>query len=1108
MKQKLAFFAVLLLVCLTGHRAWAQTITGALTGTVTDASGAVVANVKVTATNQGTNLDYNTQSNAAGVYNLLFLPVGSYTVRAEAPGFKKTVLGPFTLEVNQTARVDINMQVGEVTQSIEIAGVAPILQTESTQTGDVITGSTTTALPLNGRNFVSLTLLVPGSITPNPGSFTSPSRAFSGGRPYVNGNREQGNNFLLDGIDANETIDNLVGYNPNVDAIGEFKIITGNAPAEFGNSMGATVNATLKSGTNDFHGNVFEFLRNDKMDANAFFSNRIGAKKRFLRQNIFGGTLGGPIQKNRNFFFMDYQGTRNHNFGPASATLAPAAWRTGDLSAFLPTRIKDPALALPCNNTDTSGCFPGNMIPASRIVNPVARALFSNPALYPLPNNPGTGPLGVNGNFLGTSANFIQNDQADAKIDSRLTDKDNLSGRFTIARYTSGGSQVAFPLLMPGGTEAPTTSAVINWTRVFSPAVVNEARIGYNRVVINNLTLDTTGQLGPDGNQKLFGIPGGQPVAGISTINLGGEVGGIGNSSSNSDTTDNTFQYGDNLTYQHGRHTLKGGLQWLRYRQNRFYAGNNGVLGFFTYTTQYTGVGFADFLLNQLQSKGRGSLAGKWGHRQNRIGVFFQDDIKAKANLTLNLGLRWEETTPVYEVLDRESNFDLVTGRQLFAGKDGNSRALYHPYHKGFEPRLGIAWTPSRFNNKFVVRAGYGITSFMEGTGANLRLPLNPPFFFESNIIYDATSPGDIRTGFADVRPLNQIAGQVRAWNPDLRPALIQQWNFSLEYQLASSFSINTGYVGQRGTHLVDPREYNQPRPGTGPVASWLPLQQRRPLFGPLPAVTTISGTDSSSTSDYQSLQVSGRKRLSHGLEFLAAYTFSKTLTDNLGYYGSGGVAGEGAYWQNAYDRHGDRGRAFFDARHNFSFAGFYEVPWGKNRTFGRNMGRAFDLLLGGWTVNYIVSMHSGFPVTMTTSNDTSGGQLQRGSLRPDRLKNLTYQGQTIDNWFGTGNTFCLTAGQNDGSCAYAQPAPGRFGNSAKNTEQAPDFKNLDLGIGKKFPLSESKYFDLRAEFFNFLNHPSFGPPNRNIASPSTFGIIGSTINSPRNVELALKFYF
>lgn len=1091
------FICAFLTICLCVFIApgFSQTITGTLNGTVTDPSGGVLPNVKVVATNVDTNIEYTATTNAAGVYNLLFLPVGRYNVSATASGFKKAVLGPYVLEVNQTARVDVRMEVGEVNQSIEVSSIAPILQTESTQTGGTITATQATALPLNGRNFLSLTLLVPGSLTPNPGSFTTPSRSFGGGRPYVNGNREQSNNFLLDGVDINEPIDDLVSYNPNVDALEQVQVLTGNAPAEFGNGNGAVVNMTLKSGTNEFHGDIFEFLRNQVLDANSFFNNRSGAKKRALRQNIFGGAFGGPIKKDKLFFFVDYQGTRRPTSGTALASLVPANMRTGDLSKYTST-IKDP----------TNGqAFGGNIIPLARIVNPAARALFADTKLYPLPNVQGTGPLGIANNYQASSADFLSNDQADAKIDYRMSPKDNLSGRMTIARYRSGTTATTIPALLGSTTDAPTTGGVINWVRAISASIINEARVGYNRTVIINATTDPGGIFGTTGNQKL-GIPGGQPIAGASSLAFNTDgFSNVGGGASDSATVDNVFQYGDNFTYQYGRHTFKSGFQFLRYQQNRFYAGNNGLLGNFTYTGTYTGSSLADFLLDDLNSKGRGSQTGKWGHRQWRDAIFFQDDWKLRPNLTINIGLRWEYTQPVYEVKDREANIDLNTGKELFAGKDGNSRALYKPYYKQFEPRVGFAWTPGMLGNKFVVRAGYGITSFMEGTGANLRLTLNPPFFFESAVQYSTTQPGSITSGFTDVLPQNTISGQVRAWNPDLRPAFIQQWNLSNEYQFSNTFSLTVGYVGQKGTHLVDPREYNQPLPGVGPVSTWAPLQTRRPLYAFQPLITNISGTDSSSTMWYNGLQVSGRKRLSGGLEFIASYTLSRTLTDNLGYYGSSGVNAEGAYWQNAYDRIGDRGPGFFNALHNFSLGGTYDLPFGKTRTMGKAWNRATDFVLGGWTINYVASLHSGFPVTIQTTDLTN--MAVRGATRPNRYGALTYSNQSIDNWFGTGNTFC-GPGINDGKCAYGQMAPGTFGNSAKGTEHAPDFKNLDLGIGKKFNLTERRYFDFRAEFFNALNHTSFSPPARNIAAPASFGTITSTVSSPRNIEFALKFYF
>ena len=425
-----------------------QTVTATITGTVTDSTGASVANVKVTATNIGTAVASTTQTNASGVYNLLFLPVGNYDISAESPGFKKAAMGPFKLDVNQIARVDIKLEVGELTQSVEITAVAPILQTESTATGDTITSTKLTSVPLNGRNFAALTLLIPGAISTAPQNMNTSSRfQGSGSRPQVNGNREQTNNFLLDGVDVNDSIDNRIGYQPNVDALEEVKVITGNGGGEFGNVGGASVVMSIKSGGNNYHGNVFEFLRNQVLDANGFFNNRSGAKRNPLRRNIFGGTFGGPIIKNKAFFFMDYEGTEQRTSGPAFASVAPASWRGGDLSQFLAQGqvVRDPTTGQP---------FSGNIIPRSRITNPVANYLYSNADLYPLPNNQGFGSLGITNNYAASQANKVSNHQADVKVDWRATDQDNITGRWSIGRYESLGSQQALPVQMTSGTAA------------------------------------------------------------------------------------------------------------------------------------------------------------------------------------------------------------------------------------------------------------------------------------------------------------------------------------------------------------------------------------------------------------------------------------------------------------------------------------------------------------------------------------------------------------------------------------------------------------------------------------------------------------------------------
>jgi hypothetical protein len=1114
--MKFTMAAVAALVCLSSASLVAQTTTASVTGTVTDSSGAIAPSVRVTATNVGTNLTYNTNTNDSGVYNLLFLPVGQYTVSTDKQGFKKTVLGPFTLEVNQIARVDIALQVGDMTQSVEITGVSPILQTESTATGDTITASRLGSIPMNGRNFASLTMLIPGAISTSPNAMNTSGRVQgSGSRPQVNGNREQTNSFLLDGVDNNDSIDNRIGYQPNVDALEEVKVITGNGSSEFGNVGGAIVNTTLKGGTNEFHGNAFEFLRNNKLDSNGFFANRNNTTKRAFHRNIFGGTLGGPIQKNKMFFFVDYEGTQQRDSGPATASVAPAAWRTGNLGDFLTKAnqvVKDPTTGL---------AYPGNVIPVSRLTNPVAKYLFGNPDLYPLPNNTGTGALGITSNYISSSANTLKNNQADVKGDIRPNDKDSIMLRWSISRYESFGSQAALPVFMTSATIAPTMSAVATWTRTISPSLVNEVRLGYTRVGIDEgYPFDWSGKLGADGNSK-FGIGGGQPYAGLSAVTLGNGLSGIGTGASVGSTVDNKLQYADNLTWQKGKHLVKMGAQFIRFRQNRYYAGNNGALGSFGFDgTMGSGLAYGDFLQNLLSTKGRGAVVGKWGQRHWRDAFFIQDDYKLMRNLTVNLGMRWEYVQPLYEVADRQANINTFTGEVLLAGKNGNSRALYNPYYKQFEPRIGFAYNPI---SKLVFRMGYAMSSFMEGTGANLRLPLNPPFFVETNVNYDVRTPGNIAIGFADAPNSGVLTGprtginntpfyQGRAWDMNLRPQFTQQYNATLEYQFNKTTSLTAAFVGQLGTHLVVPHEANNPVAGVGDPSTWINSNDRRPLAKSLPNVGNIALTEGSARMSYNSLQISGRKRLSGGLEITGFYVWSKSMMENLGYYGCGSVNSEGAYWQDAYNRRANRGPSCFDAQHNFSFGGVYNLPFGKGAKYGASWNRATDLLLGGWNVNFFQNAHSGFPVTIFAASANTGGRTPRGNVRANAYQPFVIPSQTVDQFFGpvsaNGASIFCPAGVNNGTCAFGVPAVGQLGNSGVGIMRAPSFFNFDMSVGKKFFVREKQNLDFRLEMFNAFNHASWGAPGRDITNPGAFGQITGQVQNPRNIQMGLKYYF
>jgi hypothetical protein len=1056
--------------------AHAQTGAASMTGLVTDQTGAAVPGATVTATNQATNVPYTAVSNDAGNYTITSVPIGTYIVKAELSSFKTATTKPIAVEAKQILRLDFKLEVGGLEQSVEVTGESPVLQTESATVGEVISGTTVSSLPLNGRNTGQLSLLLPGVVTPNPSTFTAIRNVGSGGRPYVNGNREQTNNYTIDGVDMNESIDNLVAYQPSPDALAEISVETNNYAADSGNVAGAVISNVIKSGTNEYHGNVFDFYRNSRMDANSWQNNRSNAAKPDRRQSIYGGTFGGPILKNTLFFFGNFQGTHFDAPGTEAVSVAPDSWRHGDLSSVTGSTIRDPQTGQP---------FGGNQIPSGRI-SAIAAAIVNNTSLYPLPNR---NVSGVSGNYVGDRLETIRANQADVRVDWSPSNKDKVFGRFSYAEFTDRIDKRAFPLLLGSNQDAPFRNLALNWNRVIKPSLINEALFGFNQIAVVNDTLDWAG-IG-DANAT-FGIAGGQPIAGLSSLTWNSGLTAAGSGASDSDTLDRTYQFNDKVTWLTGRHTLKLGGQLLHYNQRRFYAGNNGLLGIFTYGGGFTGFPFSDFLLDQLSQVGRGSSADPWTQLHNRMALYLQDDFKLTQALTLNLGLRWAYTQPLVEKDNRQGNFDLTTGAEILAA-DGSreSRALYKSYKKGFEPRLGFAWRPSEH---WVYRGAYGISQYMEGTGANLRLPLNPPFFFESASQYDSTTgPGSLATGFSQLVPLNQPSGQVRAWSPSLRPQFTQQWNVFAEYLLTPSTSANVGYVGNHATHLVTPVEGNQPLPGVGDPNTWAPLQTRRPLYDTAPLITNISTTASNGHSDYNALQASVRQRNVHGFEYLASYTLSRARSNNLGYYGSGGVAAEGAYWANAYDPEANYGPAFFDSRHNFVFSANYEIPYGRGRTYGTDISPVMDAVLGGWRLSGIFQARSGFPITVI---DGSAPSLQgtRGNERPNCVGDPVPADQDISHWLDIS--------------AFSRAAKGTFGDCGVGVARAPGYQNVDAVLAKQFSIGGPRYFEFRAEAFNLFNHPSFGPPARDLNSPNTFGLITTTVSTARTVELVFKFFF
>jgi hypothetical protein len=1055
----------------------AQSGLSTITGIVTDNSGNAVPGLTVTATNQATNIAYTGVTTGAGVYTMTAVPIGSYTVTAELTGFK-TVQSKIDMSAAQTARVDFKLEIGTVEETVEVVATGAVLQTENAVVGAKLEREQVERLPVQGRNLSAATLYTAGVTTPNPASFNALKNT-GGGRPYVNGQREQANNFTLDGVDMNDAIDNLIAYQPSPDAVEQVSIETNNYSPELGNVAGGIINMVIKSGTNRISGNAFEYWRDNDLAATPWATSRAGGKKAGLTRNIFGGTVGGPIAKNKLFFFADYQGGRLDN-KPADSfvTVLPTEWRNGDLSSLLAKGIvvKDPL---------TGQAFPNNQIPTSRF-SPFVKSLLANQALYPAPNV-SRAIADPRQNYLGQTASKEETNQFDIKADWNASSRDKMYVRYSRQTHELTPSATAFPLSYASYSNNPFWSMGANWNRIIGTTLVNDLLVGYNDNGFNSFPLDIGGT-GALNNQ--LGIGGAQPVPGLTQVNIGNDMTAIGTLSGASNTGNKVFQINERLTWVKDRHTLKFGGNWNYYTMKRYYAGNNGQLGFITYSGIFTGAAISDFLLDQVQSKGRGSLSDPWTQNQSRVGLYVADDFKATGNLTVNLGLRWEYTSPLVEKDDRQANFDLTNATQLIAGQNGNSRALYNAYYKGWEPRVGFAY---RKGERWVFRGGYGITQYMEGTGANLRLPLNPPFFFESGTTYDNTSGAStIATGFEGLQALDRPSGQLRAWDPNLRPQFTQQGNVFAEYLIGAKSSITVGYVGSTSKYLVTPVDGNQPLAGTGDVSTWLPVQSRRPLFAFNPLITSISTTASRGRSNYNALQTTFKQRLFHGLDFAANYAFSKTMSNNLGYYGSSNVAAEGAYPMNSYDIEANYGRAFFDAKHVASLSGSYELPIGKGRAVGTNMNRALDAAVGGWSLSFGLTAHSGFPITVQDSSNPSQ-QASRSTERPNRIGDGSVDNPTLLQWLDRS--------------AFVSAPRGSFGDSGVGIIDAPGYWNLDLSISKRFATIGSQYIVLRGEMFNALNHPNFGPPNRDIQS-TAFGTITTTAADARIVQIVGKYYF
>jgi len=1116
-KKALFAFAVFLLSCayLT-----AQEVSAGITGHVTDPSGGSIVGAKVKAKDLDRGTDWPTTTNSDGIYAFPRVPPGRYELTVESSGFKTYINKEVGLEVNQRARVDVVMQVGAVSESVSVTGEAPLLQTDTTQVGSVISADLASSTPLISRNPVALTLLTAGVTTPDPASFNSGQRSAGGGRPYVNGNREESNNFLLDGVDNNFTSDNLVAYQPNPDAIEEFKLITNNASAEFGNFQGGIINVVIKSGTNQLHGNAFEYFRNNKLNANSWGNNWNNVPRGALRWNQFGGTLGGKVIKDKLFFFIDYQGLRRHTPPSTSTTtVLPMAWRTGDFSSLLNTTGaysvgKVVQLYNPFS-VDASGNrapFAGNIIPQS-LLSPAASKIVNNLSLYPAPL---TNTI-TTSNYTYSSSSQLNSDQGDAKLDWRPTDKDYATYRYSHGRQDNPGFNT-FPLFYNSFNVSPFQNHVINWTHTFNARMVNEARFGLNNVLLYNGGADKgAGNVATNAGIQAVGN-------GLLSLGIGTYAAGIGNANIGAQQVfaNTTWHYADNLTITRGRHMMKLGVQALREWVNVFYAGNNGRTGFINFNGRFTSqnainpsgtlVAEPDFMMGLTDDIGRGLQSGTWGHRSTIWGVYFQDDWRVSNNLTLQLGMRWEYHTPWIEVKDRQANFDEFTGQLILAAPlpaglvaapgpapliDSN-KALYNSFKKDFQPRVGFAYTPDLLSKKLVFRGSYTISSYLEGTGTNLRLPLNAPFEqeFESNYNIAGAQyqlPGStLDQGFSLLTPNNPYSkATIRLWDPNVRPAIAQQWNATAEYEFKGGNVLTVGYVGQHGTRLMVAMPYFQNQVINGNVVTGPYLSGNPVLRG---EIGQISGTCSCAKQKYNALQATLRKRFSHGLEYQVAFTYSRGMSDSIGYYGQGGQAGsQSAYWQNLFDQKSEFSPTYFDEKFNFVPSFVYELPFGRGQKFGANWNKGVDAVLGGWKLGGIYTYHTGFPLTIKLASDPSGTAARsfRASVvgTPHDLHQI-----------GPGASYLDIS-------AYTTPALHTFGNSAPGVERGPGMSRMDLSIAKQFKVTEKKYFEFRLEAFNFTNTPIFLSPASQTITSTLFGQIRGA-EGERNMQLVGKFYF
>ncbi len=1078
---------VLLLPCLAQE-------TAEITGRIVDSSGSIVPNVAVEIRDINTNAKWEVRSNGDGYYTEALLPPASYRVTVRMTGFKQEARN-ITLEVDQVSRLDFKLEIGAVSETIEVTAATPMLENGNGSIGQVVETQAISDLPLNGRNYLDLAKLTIGVAEPsgNDQAGTAGDRAKNGGSFVANGTRSDMNNFILDGVDNNAKIPDLsnssnVVIQPSVDALMEFKVETNTYSAEYGHSAGAVVNATLRSGTNKIHGTAFEFIRNDKVDARNFYLLPTAATPE-LRRNIYGATLGGPIMRNKTFLFASWQGTRqNSGAGTIVETLESPALRTGNFTS-VKTAINDPAQTVP--NAAGTGYvktpFPGNIIPLSRI-SPTSAMLF---APLPLPETSGAA-----NNYVASPLTILKRDQWDQRGDQDFSSTDKLFVRYSYYIYNNVNPGPLPPPLI-GSTNFQQSNnnqsghgAVLGETHIFGAAVVNEFRAGYNRV---------SNALAPFITQNLFSqygfgyVPPAPGLTGLPNISITG-YSNLGEATFLPDIKgSDTFQMTDGLTWNRGKHFIRigGEYRWVR---SRYHIWGNARPSF-TFNGAFTGNAVADFLLGDPNSATISSvLVGDI--RYKYYGGYVNDDWKVTPKLTVNLGLRYEYWAPSYERNNLQANFIVGPNKLIYVNNEipastpaslaenipsgVDNRGLVDAHHNNWAPRAGFAY---QLAHKTVIRAGGGVFySEADAAGISSRPEYNPPFRIGYTYTSDSIHPTlTFATGFPgnaiDPTQLNAGSTSINSFNPPMAVPVVYHWNFSLQQQ-AGKYLIDSNYCLARRARIS--------RCSTTSIRTM--RAGLRPRLGALiQGFSDIPFADSMGNSEYESLQLRVQRRYSNGISLLASYTWSKSID-----LGSGSLIADLTF-RNVDNVGWERAASSSSIPQRLVLSYTYALPVGRGKQFHvRN--RVLAGMVGDWQLNGITTIRDGHPFTPVLSVSSAN----TGTARPNWNPWAGSPGfkPTINDWFDL--------------VAFTTPKQYNYGNSGRDILYSPGAVNFDFSIFKRYSvkkLGEAGEVQLRFEGFNIFDHPQFGQPNTNVVVAGG-GSITTLTTTMRQLQAGLKVMF